>query len=303
MIQTKMAVITVCRLVWLGLCVSFFVSAQAYPSPSEMPFVGLVVLSEPHLRLTGRNQADYEIGKINSLDNLQVEHRFTVRNEGESPLAITNLEADCHCTTATVERIADNEPSPNDTFVYYLPPGQEMVIKLTVQLARQLSGPMSHGIAIYVSGHERAAASLHIIGEMELALTLTPSELDFGQMKLGETYSRTITIRCDKRLLSRETLPRLECECPTNPGFKSGPVVEIVSQTESSPVIPVKSDSAMLVETYLVTVQPKQTGELTARLFFATFSPTDYKGTISYDRAVEVFRGVQIEVHGTVAKR
>jgi len=58
------------------------------------------------------------------------------------------LETTCHCTTAMVEEIAGQKPASSETVVYYLLPGQEMVIKLTVNLERQPSGPMSHGVAI-----------------------------------------------------------------------------------------------------------------------------------------------------------
>lgn len=290
-------------LIWVSLVVCIVVSANAHPSSNEMPFVGLAVLPEPNLHLTGRNQADYEVGKLNSLDNPQVEHRFTIRNEAEAPLAITNLETNCHCTTAIVEKIADHEPTPAETFVYYLQPGQEMVIKVNVQLARQLSGPMSHGVAIYVHGHENPIVRLNITGDMQLGLMVTPSELDFGQMKQGEIQSQTITIVCDKRLLSYEALPRIEGEFAAALGSKNGSILKIVPKPETASANSVKLNSAMSVKTYVVTVQPKQTGKLTGRLFFVPTSSAEYRGTIPYDRAANVFREMQVEMRGDVTRQ
>jgi LEA14-like dessication related protein len=290
-------------LIWIGLCAGIILSVNAHPSSNEVPYAGLVILPEPGLLLTGRNQAEYKVGKLNSLDNAQVEHRFRLRNEAETPLAITNLETNCHCTTATVVEIAGHEPTSGEAFVYYLLPGQEMVIKVTVQLARQLSGPMSHGVAIYVSGYKSSIARLDITGEMEVGLTVVPSELDFDQMKIGETQSRTITITCDKRLLSEDELPRLESENLTAPGQQTGSMIKIVPQLQSTSANSVKLNSVMCVKIYQVIVQPNQEGALAARLFFASTRPTEYKGTISYDQAMAVFRELQVEVRGTVVKK
>jgi Protein of unknown function (DUF1573) len=290
------------RLICFSLCIGLVLSARAHPASNEMPFAGLVVLPEPHLRLTGRNQADFECGKINSLDHPQVEHRFTVRNEAEAPLAITQFEPTCHCTSAIVEKIAGEEPVLNDASVYYLLPGQEMVIKLTVQLARQPSGPMSHGVAIRVAGHKNPVARLHVTGEMEVGLMVTPSELDFGQMKLGETRSLTVTIQCDQRLLSGGALPRLVAQCDGTDD-KTGAIFKIVPQTETPSANSAQSSSALRTKTYVATVKPKQAGDLIVRIGFASTSPSEYTGIIPYDRATNVFQGMRIDARGEVTKK
>ena len=302
MLKTPGFLTTVRTWIWVGLSIGIITSAQAHPATNDMPFVGLVVLPELNLRLMGRNQADYILGRLSALDHPQVEHRFTLRNEGKKPLTITELEPTCHCTIATVEKIAGQEPAPTDGFIYHLPPGQEMAVKVTVQLAQQPSGPMSHGVDIHVLGNQGPVARLHLTGEMEVSLMVTPTELDFGQIKLGETQSRTLTIMCDDRLLSGGMLPRLEGECDTGPWIKTGSIIKVVPQKES-PSASIKSVSAMRERTYVVTVQPGQTGDLTARLFFASPDPSESKGTIPNDRAMDVLRGVQVPVRAEVTEK
>jgi len=279
--------------IWVALCLGPILSLKAHPASNVMPDVGLVVLPEPGLRLTSRNQADFELGKINSLDNPQVEHRFTVRNEGETPLAITNFETTCHCTTATVETIADQPVLP-DTSVYYLLPGQAMVVKLAVNLARQPSGPLSHGVALRASGHECAVARLYVTGEMEVALAVSSSALDFGQMKRGETQAQPLTIAIDRRLLSGDVPPELVVQSAAESVVKASDFLRIVLRTDGS---------AQRERTYEVIVQPKQTGKFSARLVFAPITPADYRGTIPYDRAMEIFRGMQIDVRAEVTAK
>lgn len=283
----------VCGLIWAGLCLGFIRPAQAHSGCNVMPFVGLVVLPEPGLKLTDRNQADFAFGKINFLDNPQVERRFTVRNESETPFAITGLETTCHCTTVSVETIADLSVTVNG-LVHYLPPGQAMVVKMTVQLARQPSGPMSHGVAIRVAGQDNPVVGLHVSGEMEAAMAVSTSELDFGQMRKGETQTQELSIVCDSRLLSGGALPRLEVQSGADPTAKTNDFIKIVSRMGCS---------APRENTYEITVQPKQTGAFSVRLTFASITPADYQGMIPYDRAMEVFRTVQVDVRGEVVAK
>jgi Protein of unknown function (DUF1573) len=285
--KMKMFAVVLRLLVLVGLCVGL---VRAHPACAPLPDVGLVVVPEVGLRLTGRNQADFEFGKINSLDRPQVEHRFTFRNEAETPLVITNLETTCRCTTATVEEIA-GKPAAVDAFVHYLLPGQEMVVKLIVNLVRQPFGPMSHGAALLVSGNESPVARIHIIGEMEVPLTVSSSDMDFGQMKRGDNQSQPLTITLDRRLLSGDTFPSLVIQSGSGPADKMGDFLKIVPQARRS---------APQETAYEITVQPKQTGPFSVRLVFASITPADYHGTIPYERAMEIFRGMQIDVRGEV---
>jgi len=286
-----MPVIAFCQLMRFGVFVGCILSAAyGHPASNDMPFVGLVVVPESLVRLTGRNQADFDCGKINAIDSPQVEHRFTVRNDAAAPLAVTSFEPTCHCTTAVVEKIVGQAPAPDAASVYYLLPGEELVLKLTVQLVRQPSGPFSHGVAIRVAGHEDPIARLNITGVMEVGLMVNPSELDFGQMKQGTTSSLTLTIQCDQRLLSNGALPRLEAQ---------GVLLKIVPQAEpASANIPLRGN-VLRTKTFVVTVQAKKKGELSARLTFAS-TPTEYSGLVPYARAMEIFSGVVIPVCGEV---
>lgn len=289
-LQRKQVVSTASCLVWAFLCFGSVAWVRAHSGCAPLPEVGLVVVPEAGLRLTGRNQADFEFGKINSLDQPQVEHRFTFRNEAETPLAITHFETTCHCTTATVEQIA-GQPAAADASVHYLLPGQEMVVKLTVNLARQPLGSMSHGVALRVSGNESPVARIHVIGEMEVPLTVSSSEMDFGQMKRGNKQSQSLTLTLDRRLLSGDVFPELVVQPDSEPTAKMG---------ESIKIVPAPRGTAPQEANYEIIVQPKQTGAFSVRLVFAPIKPEHYKGMIPYARAMEIFQGMQIDVRGEV---
>jgi hypothetical protein len=292
---------TVRLLMAAGFCAGAFAPVLAHPSSNDLPFAGLVVLPEATVQLTARNQADYDCGRISTVEKTQVEHCFTVRNEGKTSLTIVDLESNCHCTTAVVEKISGRTPV-GEVHEYRLDPGQEMTIRVSVQLARQLSGPMSHGVMVHVADQLSPIARLFLIGEVEAGLML-PSELSFGLMKRGEPQSQTMTVMCDERLLSRAELPRLEAQCATNIAGKASAIITIVPQAESRSRKAANSISTQRVKTYVVTVQPEQTGPLTASLSFASISPTEYQGSIPYDRAKEIFGGTQVEVTGEVAEK
>lgn len=285
-------------LILLGLGSGAILSAQADSPSNHMPSAGLVVLPEPQLRLTDRNQADYDYGRVNSLDTTQVEHSFTLRNEGSAPLTITQLQPSCHCTGVTVEKIAGRKPTESEAADPTLAPNGELVLKVKVILARQPSGPLSQGVYVFALGHNGPIARLHIIGTLATGLTVNPTALDFGPMKAGESRSQKITITHDQRLLASGALPPIHFQCDPQSGSATDSLIKILPEAES-----VSADSAMRVRSYIITVQPTQTGNVVAHLFFSPPSASEYKGPMPYETAMNVFREMSVSVYAQVTEK
>lgn len=283
---------TTTRLLMLVTLGTFAVVSALADSPSShLPSAGLVILPEPQLSLTDRNQADYGCGRINSLDTAQVEHSFTLRNEGGAPLTITQLQPSCHCTGVTIEKIAGRKPTESEATDPVLAPKEEMVLKVKVVLARQPAGPLSQGVYIFALGHNGPIARLNIVGTLTTGLTVNPTALDFGSMKPGEIRSRKITLTFDDRLVSGGSLPPIHFQSDPQSASGTDSLIKITPETDSS-----SAGSAMRVKSYVITVQPSQSDDVVAHLFFAPLNPAEYQGTIPYDTARDVFREMAVSV-------
>jgi Protein of unknown function (DUF1573) len=277
-------------------------SARADLPPGQMTFGGLVVSAGPQLRLTGRNQADYEFGRICPLDTDRVEHVFTLHNDGKEIVTIMQLQPSCHCTTVVVEPPADRKLLPSEDFLPEVPPGGDIKIKVTVQLARQVAGPLSHGVFVFVNGIAGPVARLHLTGELETGIRVTPAIVDFGPMKVGETRSAKMAIAFDSRLTAGSDLPPIANHCELGAGTKVGAIIEITPETGVAAEEVAAPASTRRVKTYMVTIRPTRTGDMFAQFFFAPLSASDYKGSVAYDTAMEVFSGMRVMIRGQVTE-
>lgn len=288
---------TVRTLILSVLCSLAFTSAHADAIRGGLPFLGLTLVSEPLVQITDRNQAVHDFGAVNSLDATQLEHTFNLRNDSETPLVITQLAPTCHCTTALITQVAGRAPDPAKESFPTLLPGQEMTVKLTVQLAHQAPGPLAHGVYLYVLGVTEPIAALHAHAKLTTGLSVTPSELDFGQMKPGESRSRSITVTFDNRLVSSAPLPPIYNQCDPRLEPKTGSLITVTPATPSAkPVPPVR------VETFIVTLRPERPGDLVAHLYIAPQSPAEYKGRIPYDSAMDAFRALSVSICAQVTE-
>jgi hypothetical protein len=230
-----------------------------------------------------------------------MEHIFTLRNEGTTPLTITQLSTTCHCTNVTLLEVAGRKTPPNAEPVFTVPAGLDIKVKMTVQLARQVSGRVAQGVYVYADGYDSPIAHLQLVCELAMGITVTPTELDFGPLKPGETQSRKIIITYDNRLVGSAPLPSIETQCDPMIAPKTGSLITIVPEAESA--IPASTKTTLHTQTYIVTVKPEHSGNLAARLFFAEVAPSDYKGSLSYDTATDIFHTMTVAVLAQVKEK
>jgi hypothetical protein len=284
-------------LFWAALVISTVLLTHAQPPPK------LVAQAEPQLHRSSENTADFEFGCLNLLDTPQMEHTFILRNEGIAPIIITQLSTTCHCTSVALEEVAGRKTSLSAEPVFTLPPGFDMKVKMTVQLVRQVAGRVTQGVYVYASGYNAPIACLRLACDLETGLRVAPAELDFGPIKAGGTYSRKITITYDERLVAGSPLPSIEAQCDPQITPKTGSLISVVPEKAPAPPTSSKQPTTLHTTTYLVTAKPEQSGDLVARLFFAPISPSDYKGSIPYDTARDVFQAMTVRVLGQVIEK
>lgn len=164
----------------------------------------IVVENDPRLRLASDGVAEFDGGRINTLDTSTVEHVFTLRNSSAAPMTIAQLEPSCHCMSARIERLEKVETVPLS-----LRPNEEARARVAVQLDRQAAGDFCQTIFVRIAGEPMPAATLRVRGKIEGAIVASPSHLDFGRVAVGQRISKTVTLTFDARVAPREMLPDL----------------------------------------------------------------------------------------------
>jgi hypothetical protein len=120
----------------------------------------------------------FRFGNMESGDTQN--HDFHVRNEGTGPLTIDYVSHTCKCTEV---RLNDEPSEPGAAIV--VDAGKEAVI--TLQWAAKVPpGPFRHGATFTTNDAELKRVELTVEGEIVESATLSPAELAFGPVRVGE---------------------------------------------------------------------------------------------------------------------
>ena len=110
-----------------------------------------------------------------------VEHEFTFRNVGDSPLTITKVVSTCAC--------AATAPSKKE-----LGAGESGAIEVEVR-AGLLRGKLTKAVYVESNAVNEPRATLTITGEIKQEVEVKPLGVYIGRRKVGETMERTVMIR------------------------------------------------------------------------------------------------------------
>jgi hypothetical protein len=110
-----------------------------------------------------------------------VEHEFTFRNVGDSPLKITKVVSTCAC--------AATAPSKKE-----VAPGESGAIKVEVR-AGLLRGKLTKAVYVESNAVDEPRATLTITGEIKQEVEVKPLGVYIGRRKVGETMERTVMMR------------------------------------------------------------------------------------------------------------
>lgn len=111
-----------------------------------------------------------------------VEHTFTVLNKGNQNLEIEKIRTNCGCTKASYERI--------------IPPDSEGKIVLKVD-TEGFNGSIDEGAKIYTNDPKHKIVRIHIVGFVEVPISVTPGAVYFGGL-VGSTIEKVVTIRAQE---------------------------------------------------------------------------------------------------------
>lgn len=245
-------------------------TTQALPE-RKVPFVGLRVAPSAQVQVLAPNQAQHDFGTVSALDTPRLEQTFVLSNGGPMPLVLDRLQATCHCTAATIEGAAAGAAPPT------LAPGQRTVVRVTVNLAELVPGPLLKSVLVYTRGDQRPAAVLTLIGRLRPAVTLSPALLDFGQITAGKSQTQTLTASLDARLTENGVLPIL---ASSNPDVQITPQPDVIARLKPGLKIrPVPGGRAsgagglargLRSRTYRITLTPAAVGPITGSLRFVS---------------------------------
>jgi len=263
---------------------------------ASLPFAGLTVLPDDQVRQIGANLGDYDFGRASVLDRPRVEHAFTLRNTGNASLTLTQLSPSCHCTNARLQEATGSvSPAPDGTLPT-LAPGQQVTVKMTVELIGHPAGSFYQAVFIYAKGYDNPIAEIKASGTLYPLFSLSPTVLDFGQIAAHATKSLTLTATYDARLAPGGALPPLVASMPS---IKIAPVGNV----EPAPGSP-GDGPLILVRHFTVTLRDATPGSINGSVSFAPApAPTGRAGTPFDDIAATAYSRTGLPITGVVAAK
>jgi len=125
------------------------------------------------------DQPTFDFGTIFQED--RVDHEFVVRNIGDAPLKIDKVTSSCGCTAVL--------PPKKE-----IAPGATAPIRVTFRSGR-MKGPISKSIYVESNDPAQPKVTLTITGVVKQEVEISPGSVLFGNVGLGRTVERTVTIR------------------------------------------------------------------------------------------------------------
>jgi hypothetical protein len=138
------------------------------------PLAGFAA-GQPRLEI---DQATYNFGTV--LNGPPVSHVFKLKNAGQARLIIGQVMPSCGCTAA--------KPTKTE-----LEPGETSEIKVTLATGA-LNGQSSHTITIATNDPKHQTATLTMVGNVQLQVSASPPDIDFGKVSHGQSATREVTL-------------------------------------------------------------------------------------------------------------
>ena len=144
----------------------------------------LLALMMSSTRLLANPQADvpqpiHDFGVMRQGEKIEV--TFIIRNTGTQPLTIGNISTTCGCTVASVASRT-------------IAPGKSTELK-SVFDAGVFRGPQIKNIVVQTNDPAKRTLTLQIKGVVKPQVETFPTSINFGTLKQGKTFSRTIVMR------------------------------------------------------------------------------------------------------------
>lgn len=109
-----------------------------------------------------------------------VDHVFILKNKGDSVLNIGNVSTSCGCTVADVSTRS-------------IPPGKHSEIRASFN-STNFSGNINKSVTIQTNDPKTPAHTLILKGSVFEEISVTPKQLNLGEIKIGARKDASITI-------------------------------------------------------------------------------------------------------------
>jgi hypothetical protein len=124
------------------------------------------------------DQAAYDFGKVD--ESVGIEHTFVLKNEGDAPLEIKQVQPSPGCAvTAVSSKIA--------------PPGGDIRVTAKMSL-RGRSGPQHKAISIASNDPEQSNFTLSLHGAVVAGLEINPGQLEFGNLNTASAVTGIVEV-------------------------------------------------------------------------------------------------------------
>jgi hypothetical protein len=110
----------------------------------------------------------------------KLNHVFTLKNKGDSPLSITRTKSSCGCTVVSLPRKT-------------IEPGGSVDLKTTFD-STTFGGKVTKTITVETNDPTKPNYTLTITGIVSEVLVVTPRQLNLGQIKAGTVGTVTVTL-------------------------------------------------------------------------------------------------------------
>lgn len=145
----------------------------------------------------GLGIAEFQFGIIKSNAAIPIDHVFVLTNPCERTLKITAFRSSCACTSATA--------LPTQHLPLSVAPHHSISIEVHVDTGRMAPGNYVESVQVLVEGQNVPAATLEMTGAVAGPITLSPSELDFGDVVRGSSPEKCITVFFDAGIESERS--------------------------------------------------------------------------------------------------
>ena len=139
-------------------------------------FCGSTACAAPNLQVLEPN---YNFGEVFQGD--RVFHVYQITNQGDEPLLIDRLRSSCGCTAVLISSKK-------------LPPGGTGELQANFDSSR-FRGEVVKTIYLYSNDPNQPVTQLQLQGKVLELVTIEPSQVNFGQVKVKQPVSATVTLR------------------------------------------------------------------------------------------------------------
>ena len=126
------------------------------------------------------DQTSFDFGTMG--DDGSGSHKFVFKNEGDGTLTLTKGDTTCRCTLIDLEETD-------------IPPGESATVKVEWN-AKNLAGPYRQSATVFTNDPDRSRVTLTISGRITAALRVTPSDLVFSHLSVGESATGKVRLYC-----------------------------------------------------------------------------------------------------------